>query len=75
MASSEVLPLCDVEGCVNEILCWVDGIAHCQTHLEAIWDRWQAMDIFPGIREYIEPMPYRQNSKQTRTKQRGGDAN
>lgn len=50
--------LCDVRHCTDPCAVWVDGIAHCWTHLEDVWERWQVPEG-SIVREHWEPIPYR----------------
>lgn len=52
--------MCDVVGCLDDILCWVDGVAHCARHLEDAWEQWQAVGIYPRGDGMFEPLHYRQ---------------
>lgn len=55
----DAAPLCDIRGCTEEILCYIDGKAHCPLHTEDMIERWEAVAEYGGMREYLEPLPYR----------------
>lgn len=50
---------CDVQGCLEPAAVWIDDVPHCWGCLERVWDLWLALEISPGLRDVLEPIPYR----------------